>query len=403
MAQYKRMQFRKWFVVINNPEDDTEDRMKALVDGEVFRAVWGQRERGTECGTEHLQVQIYGKKMTYSKIIKIIHGEFGKGHIEHVRNEKACDVYTVKMNTCIEGSKFEYGDIPSQGKRSDLEELRRMIHNKASIEEIKEKDFGLYARYKNVLKEEIKEVRQKSIKEEILEEFSNVQWKEWQKEIVGRSQERPDNRKVHWYWDSKGNVGKSFLSRFLCAKYDVYYVTGGKSQDILYGYNNQSIIVYDLPRVCEEHMQAVYQTIECFKNGMFLSTKYESQQRIFRVPHIFVFANYSPDEYMLSKDRWDIKEIKNESESTNVGRSTTYGNNSSPSAEEEDVKEFSEMYSDTEFSSEIENEYIPSLFRAYDGVKRIPSMREAKESSNKSIQKWRKERKGQKMQAEVNV
>lgn len=373
MGDFKRKQFRKWFVVFNNPGDDFEDKLKILVDTETFRAVWGQREIGTECGTEHLQVQIYCKKMTYKKMIKIIHDEFEKGHVEHVRNEKQCDKYTVKDDTLIKGTRFEYGDVPKQGKRSDLDALREKIKNGANVEEVKDNDFGLYARYKNVLKEEIEIVRQKSLKESILKMYENVNWKVWQKEVLGKSELKPDGRKVHWYWESDGCVGKSFLARYLCANRNVYYITGGKQQDILFGYNNEDIIVYDLPRVCEEHMQAVYSTIECFKNGMYLSTKYDSRQRFFNTPHVFVFANYEPDYTMLSQDRWDVIRIKPENVvgTTDVGRSTTYGNNSV-------VLQKSE-------------EHLASLFKAYDD--KVPSLREARSiSANSSVERWRNNR-----------
>jgi len=93
-------------------------------------------------------------------------------------------------------------------------------------------------------------------------------------------------------------------------KEDVYYITGGKQQDILYGYENQSVIIYDLARTYADNLEHIYTTIENFKNGMYLSTKYESKQRYFKVPHIIVMANFKPDLSKLSNDRWDILELE---------------------------------------------------------------------------------------------
>ena len=42
----------------------------------------------------------------------------------------------------------------------------------------------------------------------------------------------------------------------------------------------------------------------------YLNTKYNSEMRVFEIPHIIVFSNFSPDENMLSKDRYVIKNIE---------------------------------------------------------------------------------------------
>jgi hypothetical protein len=115
-----------------------------------------------------------------------------------------------------------------------------------------------------------------------------------------------DTRKVIWYFDSTGNSGKSYFSTRYRAKTS-YLVTGGKNQDIYYAYNYEEVVFFDLPRAKQEYVP--YDVMESFKNGYFLSTKYECKPVRFAVPHVVVFANFYPDTSKLSLDRWEIKEI----------------------------------------------------------------------------------------------
>ena len=62
----------------------------------------------------------------------------------------------------------------------------------------------------------------------------------------------------------------------------------------------------------------MYTCIEYFKNGQYLNTKYNSEMRVFEIPHIIVFSNFSPDENMLSKDRYVIKNIESIEDTQNT-------------------------------------------------------------------------------------
>ena len=46
----------------------------------------------------------------------------------------------------------------------------------------------------------------------------------------------------------------------------------------LYAYSGQPILIYDLARTYADNIELIYATIENLKNGVYLSTKYESEQ-----------------------------------------------------------------------------------------------------------------------------
>ena len=50
--------------------------------------------------------------------------------------------------------------------------------------------------------------------------------------------------------------------------------------------------------------------LEAVKNGVFSSTKYESQMVIMPKPHVFIFSNQAPNYSLFTKDRWRVEKIE---------------------------------------------------------------------------------------------
>jgi hypothetical protein len=63
---------------------------------------------------------------------------------------------------------------------------------------------------------------------------------------------------------------------------------------------NQPIVIIDLARTYADNLEQIYIIIENLKNGMYLNTKYETIQKIFKIPNIIVMANFKPDLNKLS-------------------------------------------------------------------------------------------------------
>ena len=115
----------------------------------------------------------------------------------------------------------------------------------------------------------------------------------------------PDARKVVWFVDEKGNSGKTYITKYLLTEGDALRFENAKSADVKYAYNGEKTVVFDLSRSQETHVN--YEVIESVKNGVVFSTKYESQMKVFKTPHVIIMANFAPDESKMSSDRWDIR------------------------------------------------------------------------------------------------
>jgi len=125
----------------------------------------------------------------------------------------------------------------------------------------------------------------------------------------------PDDRKIYWFWEATGNIGKSAFVKYMVIKHDCIFCDGGKKSDLINLVFNSNMdmckcIIWDIPRCARGKIS--YSTLESIKNGLICNTKYETGVKYFNSPHIFVFANFEPDDVdKLSQDRWVIKELIN--------------------------------------------------------------------------------------------
>lgn len=137
---------------------------------------------------------------------------------------------------------------------------------------------------------------------------------DWQLDIVEICENVPNDRTINWYWEEKGGIGKTVFCKYMVWHYHAL-VLSGKSADMKYGIikyvekNGQypAVIIFDIPRSCLDYLS--YQGIEEVKNGLFFSSKYESDMVIGNCPHIICFANEAPKYGKLSEDRWVVTEL----------------------------------------------------------------------------------------------
>jgi hypothetical protein len=158
---------------------------------------------------------------------------------------------------------------------------------------------------------------------EVLQQYDGVEWRPWQRHVLDTIERElvvPNSRVVHWYWETVGNTGKSFLADYLNCKYDTV-IADGKKADIF----NQlltmrekykkrcEVIIVDIPRTNEGWVN--YGTLEALKNRTLVSGKYEGGKVYLpQQPPVVVFANFEPNYMMMSADRWDVVNVGIEEE-----------------------------------------------------------------------------------------
>lgn len=135
----------------------------------------------------------------------------------------------------------------------------------------------------------------------------------WQAEIEQICLSEPDDRTIHWYWETDGNIGKSAFIKYMIVTHKALLCQGGKHSDIINlvfntDMDRSNIVLFDIPRANKGNIS--YSALECIKNGMVCNTKYETGVKVFNSPHIIIFANFPPENpELLSNDRWIIKEL----------------------------------------------------------------------------------------------
>ena len=197
-----------------------------------------------------------------------------------------------------------YGEPPvGRGSREDLGAFRDAILSGTTNWQLLEDFPNEMAKYPKFLHM----VRNEKLSHDVLQHLPALQPRlGWQWELSQRLAAPPNPRVVLWRWEKNGNVGKSYFALHYAPE-QTFVITGGKHQDIHYAYQYQPYVFFDWSRCNESAFP--YGLVEQYKNGYFLSTKYESVSKRFRVPHVVVFANFPPDISQMSLDRWDILEI----------------------------------------------------------------------------------------------
>lgn len=137
----------------------------------------------------------------------------------------------------------------------------------------------------------------------------------WHKYVLDKIKGVPDKRKITWIYDKVGNTGKTWLTKYCHATKLAYAITAcGGIKDFATmiesaledGWDGKAVI-FDLPRAAET--KSIYEPLESIKNGLITVSKYKGRTIVLDNPHVIVMANFMPNLYALSVDRWDLREV----------------------------------------------------------------------------------------------
>lgn len=158
---------------------------------------------------------------------------------------------------------------------------------------------------------EKKQTQQDIIKQEMLTEYENIEWKQWQQEVLDIIAEGGDDRKINWIVDIEGNKGKSLLARYLCIKENCI-LADGKKDNIFNAFKvacvdenkRINLCIMDIPRSNEKFTN--YGVIEKILDRIIYSGKYEGGQILLPKMTVIVFSNFVPKKEEMTSDRWNI-------------------------------------------------------------------------------------------------
>lgn len=248
-----RTRSRGWCLTLNNWKQDEYDALKKYADTLTHYIIG--KEKGVR-KTDHLQVYLYNKNaISFDSVKKIV----PRAHIEKAKGSISDNLkYCSKDNDYIT-------NIPMEEKLIDPLEGKTL--------------------YK------------------------------WQEDLITILNGESYNRKLYWYWERNGNIGKtSFVKSWIINNPDVSICLSGKGADIKSGVATHiqkkkrlKYAFFHYTRSIEEFVS--YDAMESVKDGMFFSGKYESSMVVFNQPHVIVFANFPPNETRCSVDRWISVEI----------------------------------------------------------------------------------------------
>lgn len=278
-------------VVYVEEHPETHTKVQYIISG---------RERCPDTRRWHWQTYIQFKtQMTFNQVKTLFDDDTIHIERQRARHQEDPIQYCKK-----DGDWLEWGTPKQQGERTDIPSMAEMEEYK-TIEELEQVlNPTTYCRMKRAITEMWNNAQDRKIRRIHEEEAKEAELRPWQRWILDNIPE--SRRKITWIWDDSGNTGKSYLAEHMQLTMNALVTQTTHMQNIAYAYNRHEYVVFDLARA---EWDPNYTTIEAFTNRTIFSGKYESTSKPC-ISKVIVFSNSPPDESKLSRDRWNIINVK---------------------------------------------------------------------------------------------
>lgn len=140
----------------------------------------------------------------------------------------------------------------------------------------------------------------------------------WQQQLVEKLRRPASDRIVYVYVDLIGGCGKTWMCKYMISEMGAQYFGAGKYEDMAHQLDVSRvppdglcpIVLIDITRAQQDYESGVFKFVECVKNGMVPSPKYNSVMKLIGGNvHVVVMMNHEPTRTLLSWDRWDITHL----------------------------------------------------------------------------------------------
>ena len=299
---------KHWCFTWNNPPDDHEEVIRGLFNdaSKQLKYVCYGRETG-ESGTPHLQGFV-----TFHSRVSAQHNppsqRLFQAHWTVARRVLDAVDYCKKDGDFVELGTAPANQRGAQGERTDLAEFMEACEDADDDEPMTlkraRKEFPeVVAKYHKFATDYINDTRGSQPVEE-------YPLRRWQHRLNDDLKQDVDARKIIFVVDYTGNSGKSWFAHWYEQNNKrVQVMNPGRLIDMAYAIDETTTTLFiDCPRSRIELFQ--YDFIEYVKNGFIFSTKYESRVKRLSKCHVVVLMNEKPDMTKLSRDRYEIREVR---------------------------------------------------------------------------------------------
>lgn len=300
---------KRWCFTLNNYSDDDIKRVKEIctTDTCVFAIVG--LEVG-QSGNQHMQGFIHFRvKKTFVAVKKL----FPNAHIELAQGTDNQNLkYCSKENNILLNIGHPAENKSSHHSLLDAYSMVNLIVEGANLFDLLDSEeryqiaYGKHYKFiDSLVNRRIKNYLEKKFVEHYNKK--NIVFYAWQQQLYEELLIEPHPRKIIWYIDRTGGMGKStFAAVFICRVSSAVRYGFVKPSDMALSYKGERVVFFDLARANYDWLP-MCALMEEIKNGEVFSGKYESCTKRFDPPHVVFFSNFPPPMIAFSDDRLDIR------------------------------------------------------------------------------------------------